>query len=267
MHATARNRQSRGAGRCGSTLAASVNPTGAGQRLCYHPPRLVTFMVPSGFTMPVPRILKPLIARSAFAKLPRAKLRFARPEGIAPRFVLAGVARAGVVRVGFGCVKAALLGVLLFFWLAPLHAATAPAKADMILVNKSERKLYLLRDGEPFRAYRIALGPRPWGHKQQEGDDRTPEGRYFLDFKKSDSPFYRAIRISYPNLSDRLRAQAQGVDPGGAIMIHGQPEGSTQPPEFAQIFNWTSGCIAVTNAEMDEIWAAVDVGTPIEIRP
>jgi murein L,D-transpeptidase YafK len=147
------------------------------------------------------------------------------------------------------------------------RAEASPIKADLVLVNKSERTLYLMRDGEPFRTYRVALGPRPWGHKERAGDDRTPEGRYILDMKKDDSVFHRAIRISYPNTMDRLRAAQLGVDPGGAIMIHGQPEKSDQPPELAQLFNWTSGCIAVTNAEMDEIWAAVEVGTPIEIRP
>lgn len=149
---------------------------------------------------------------------------------------------------------------------APAGAASIP-KADLVLVKKSERTLYLVRDGEPYRSFRVALGPRPWGHKQREGDDRTPEGRYVLDMKKQDSVFYRAIRISYPNILDRVRAAELGVDPGGAIMIHGQPEQSDQPPELAQLFNWTSGCIAVTNPEMDEIWAAVDVGTPIEITP
>lgn len=162
--------------------------------------------------------------------------------------------------------KNALL-LTLMLGLATAFEAAAAVKADLVLVDKSERKLYLIRDGEPYRSFRVSLGPRPWGHKQQAGDDRTPEGRYTLDFKKVDSPFYRSIRISYPNLMDRLRASELGVDPGGAIMIHGQPEKSDQPPQFAQLFNWTSGCIAVTNEEMDEIWAAVDVGTPIEIRP
>ncbi|MDX9873708.1 MAG: L,D-transpeptidase family protein [Spongiibacteraceae bacterium] len=150
-------------------------------------------------------------------------------------------------------------------WTTPVLAADL--KADLVVVEKSQRRLYLLRDGEPIRSYRVALGPRPWGHKQHAGDDRTPEGWYILDLKKADSEFYRAIRISYPNLMDRVRAEQAGLDPGGAIMIHGQPANSEQPPELAQLFNWTSGCIAVTNEEMDEIWAAVDVGTPIHIKP
>lgn len=155
--------------------------------------------------------------------------------------------------------------LLLSAWSASAQAVEF--KADLVVVEKSQRTLHLVRDGTPIRSYRVALGPQPWGHKLRAGDDRTPEGWYILDMKKTDSEFHRAIRVSYPNLLDRARAQQAGVDPGGAIMIHGQPEKSDQPPELAQLFNWTSGCIAVTNVEMDEIWAAVDVGTPIHIKP
>lgn len=139
--------------------------------------------------------------------------------------------------------------------------------ADQVLVIKSERKLYLLRNGEIYRSYRISLGPKARGHKLQAGDERTPEGHYLLDYKNPDSPFYRSIRISYPNRLDRSRAAAKGVDPGGSIMIHGQPEDAPWPPEVTLLFNWTDGCIAVSNEAMDEIWTAVDEGTPIEIRP
>lgn len=135
---------------------------------------------------------------------------------------------------------------------------------DTVLVVKSERTLYLKSNGEILRRYPVALGPVPWGHKQQEGDERTPEGRYILDYKNAESRFYKSIRVSYPNLRDRLRAEQLGVDPGGNIMIHGQPDGAE---EGAQLFNWTDGCIAVSNQHMDEIWQLVTVGTPIEIRP
>jgi murein L,D-transpeptidase YafK len=155
-----------------------------------------------------------------------------------------------------------LLSLLLLLGL-PAHAVT---KADLVLVKKSERTLYLMRGGEPLKSFRIALGPRPWGHKQYEGDERTPEGSYLLDFKKADSYYYKAIRISYPNAYDVANARAAGRRPGGNIMIHGFPE-KGELPDVAQTFNWTSGCIAVTNEEMDEIWAAVEVGTPIEIHP
>ena len=113
----------------------------------------------------------------------------------------------------------------------------------------------------------IALSPKPKGHKREQGDERTPEGRYILDFKNHDSDFYKSIRISYPNQQDLNRAELNGVDPGGAIMIHGMPNESSLPASLIQQFNWTDGCIAVTNGAMDEIWAAVETGTPIEIQP
>ncbi|PLW82847.1 hypothetical protein CWI75_08990 [Kineobactrum sediminis] len=127
--------------------------------------------------------------------------------------------------------------------------------------------LYLQRNGEPLRSYPVALGPVPRGHKMQQGDERTPEGHYVLDFKNASSRFYKSIRISYPSPRDRLRASELGVDPGGDIMIHGQPDLSRQSLAGVQLFNWTNGCIAVTNEQMDEIWELVPLGTPIEIRP
>jgi murein L,D-transpeptidase YafK len=139
--------------------------------------------------------------------------------------------------------------------------------ADLVLVRKSQARLYLMQDGRVQKSYAIALGRNPTGHKQQAGDKRTPEGRYVLDYKKSDSAFYKSIHISYPNQRDKLLAAARGVDPGGLIMIHGQKNGFAWLADVTQQRNWTDGCIAVTNAQMDEIWEAVTVGTPIEIRP
>lgn len=159
-----------------------------------------------------------------------------------------------------------LLALLLMLILA--HSALAePLYADSVLVLKSERRLILQRDGKPWKVYRVALGPVPWGPKQQSGDERTPEGHYLLDFKLHNSRFHKAIRISYPNAADRERARQLGVDPGGNIMIHGQPNESELETGEAQTFNWTNGCIAVSNEEMDEIWQLVRIGTPIEIRP
>nr|WP_049763917.1 L,D-transpeptidase family protein [Shewanella halifaxensis] len=143
----------------------------------------------------------------------------------------------------------------------------ANGKADLVIVTKSEASMTLLRQGKVFKKYRIAMGDNPVGHKLTEGDQRTPEGRYLLDYKKSDSAYYRAIHISYPNDEDRLRADALGISPGGQIMIHGENPNSSLSPEEAQMYNWTDGCIAVTNAEMDELWRAIDEGTPIEIWP
>ena len=127
--------------------------------------------------------------------------------------------------------------------------------------------MMLYKDGEVLQSYRISLGGDPIGHKVKEGDGKTPEGKYTLDFKKSDSSFYKAIRVSYPNIADRDNARNLGVDPGGQIMIHGQRNGFGWLSSIVQFFNWTEGCIAVTNSEMEEIWSMVDVGTPIEINP
>ena len=138
-------------------------------------------------------------------------------------------------------------------------------KADSVLINKSEKKLYLIADGKPFKSYHVVFGANPTGHKQQEGDERTPEGKYLLDYKKDDSAFYKAIHISYPNQNDIESAKKRGVSPGGLIMIHGQRNGLGWLSFASQFFNWTNGCIAVTNSEMEEIWLAVDAGTPIEI--
>ncbi len=136
----------------------------------------------------------------------------------------------------------------------------ALSSVDLVKVIKSERKMYLISDRQIIKEYRIALGGSPKGHKRQEGDQKTPEGRYVLDYKKEDSSFYRAMHISYPNTQDRARAEALGVDPGGFIMVHGN-----NPKQFILQADWTKGCIAITNIEMDEFMNLVSVGTPIEI--
>lgn len=143
----------------------------------------------------------------------------------------------------------------------------AGVKADRVLVLKSERRLLLLRDGHALESYRIALGRNPVGDKVEEGDGRTPEGRYLLDWRNPGSRFYRSLHISYPNRQDRERARALGVPPGGAIMIHGLSERAALVGAEHVKWDWTEGCIAVTNAEIDRIWRLVDDGTPIEIRP
>lgn len=153
--------------------------------------------------------------------------------------------------------------MLLASWAVPAQEADI----DYVLVKKSELKMYLISNGKKIKEYSISLGAKPKGHKEQEGDERTPEGKYFLDYKKSDSSFYKAIHISYPNEEDKAKAKEKGVNPGGLIMIHGQKNGLGWLSWLSQNFNWTNGCIAVTNSEMDEIWNLVKVGTPIEILP
>ena len=121
--------------------------------------------------------------------------------------------------------------------------------------------MMLLRGESVLRVYRVALGGEPVGHKEREGDGRTPEGNYTIDRRNPRSRFYLSLRISYPNADDRSRAAELGVDPGGDIMIHGLKDGLVREGD------WTQGCIAVTDAEMDEIWALVPEGTPIRIDP
>jgi murein L,D-transpeptidase YafK len=141
------------------------------------------------------------------------------------------------------------------------------ATADRILVDKSERSLKLMTRGGLLKTYRIALGPNPEGHKQQEGDGRTPEGTYVIDFRKRDSAFHRALHISYPNAADRTAARKRGVSPGGDIMVHGLPNGMSTLGSLHLRRDWTQGCIAVTSDEIEQIWRVVPDGTAIEIRP
>jgi murein L,D-transpeptidase YafK len=113
----------------------------------------------------------------------------------------------------------------------------------------------------------VVFGSNPKGHKQQQGDERTPEGEYVLDYKNTNSSYYKSIHISYPNDQDRENAKKLGVSPGGDIMIHGQPNRWGKFSLVTQLFNWTNGCIALSNSDMDAVWNAVDPGTPIQIRP
>jgi murein L,D-transpeptidase YafK len=154
-----------------------------------------------------------------------------------------------------------------------LMSARAPAQdaagqsVDFVLVKKSEAKLYLMRRGEPVATFHIALGGNPVGHKQRQGDGRTPEGRYALDARNEHSAFYKSLHVSYPNTRDREQARRNGVPVGGDIMIHGQPNGWAQFEAATQARNWTLGCIALTNEDMDVVWSSVPIGTPIEIDP
>lgn len=144
--------------------------------------------------------------------------------------------------------------------------AFAGEKADLVRVHKAERRLELIGDGKVLRNYGIALGGDPVGHKHQEGDQRTPEGNYVLDWRNPNSIAHRSIHISYPNADDEAAAKARNVDAGGMIMIHGQPNGYGWWGWLLQLVDWTDGCIAVTDSDMDEIWALVADGTPIEIE-
>ncbi len=147
-----------------------------------------------------------------------------------------------------------------------LQAGEFPS-ADRVVIEKGARLLHLMQNGEPFRTFKIALGIRPAGDKQREGDFKTPEGRYLLDRRNPNSEFFLSIRVSYPNAQDRQEAAELGVNPGGAIMIHGQPNVPTRSEAFYQTQDWTNGCIAVSNSDMIDIWLMTSENTPIEIRP
>jgi murein L,D-transpeptidase YafK len=167
----------------------------------------------------------------------------------------------------FRAVVAAPL-ILAWFYAGPAQAGPQiSAKADRILVLKSERRLVLLRGGAVLRSFPIALGPHALGPKRSAGDGRTPEGVYVIDGRHAHSPYHLALHISYPNAADRAQSTAAHGDPGGDIFIHGLPAwyGSQDPARFYK--DWTKGCISVGNSAIEEIWAAVNDGTPIELRP
>jgi len=151
------------------------------------------------------------------------------------------------------------------------HASTAPTlrgkPVDKVLVVKSERKLHLMGRGEVLKSYRISLGKEPGFDKRVEGDLRTPEGFYWIDWRKTSDKYNLSMHISYPNAADLARAKAAGVKPGGMIMLHGTPLDEEYPEWFFHTLDWTEGCIALKNDDMRELWKYVRDGTLIEIRP
>lgn len=150
-----------------------------------------------------------------------------------------------------------------------IPAVMLPANsiANRILVEKKAHRLTLFHDNTPVKTYEIALGQQPEGPKQFAGDNKTPEGRYIIDSHKKNSSYHRALHISYPSPKDVALAARQKRSPGGDIMIHGLPKGMGYLGPFHRLRDWTAGCIAVTNTEIEEIWRAIPDGTPIEIRP
>lgn len=167
-----------------------------------------------------------------------------------------------------------LILLCLSFTASANATATATATAaqdvpsiDKVLVIKSERSLHLMRRGETLKSYRVSLGKQAKGAKQREGDLRTPEGIYWIDWRKTSEKYQLSLHISYPNARDQAHARAQGVAPGGMIMIHGTPLDEEYPEWFFHTLDWTEGCIALKNDDMREIWKLVKDGTLIEIRP
>ena len=143
-----------------------------------------------------------------------------------------------------------------------MHSGGKP-EVTSIVIDKSARNMDLYNGDRRLRRFKIDLGFQPEGHKTTQGDGRTPEGTYFIDRKNPASQFYLSLGISYPNSEDRRLADERGVDPGGDIFIHGQPSDSRQ----VKTGDWTAGCIAVSNREMSTIYALVEIGTPVHIRP
>ncbi len=154
----------------------------------------------------------------------------------------------------------------IFAFIFTIISFSSFANVDLIKVDKSENKMYLLEAGKVIKEYHVAFGANPKGHKEQEGDEKTPEGTYTLDYKKEDSSFYRAMHISYPNQADLENAKNKGFSAGGFIMVHGQRNYLGWLSAITQRFNWTNGCIALTNSEMDEFISLVKVGTEIKIE-
>lgn len=136
----------------------------------------------------------------------------------------------------------------------------------LVKVDKSKRRMYLFKDDEVVQEFRIALGKQPKGHKRFEGDNRTPEGQYKLDYIMEESDFYRSVHINYPQSADKEWAEKHDLSPGGNIKIHGIKNGERRSPTFIQSFDWTDGCIALTNQDMDAFIELVKMGTPIHIE-
>src|SRR5580698_8433587 len=158
-------------------------------------------------------------------------------------------------------------GALLLCGFGLAQTAGKPLRADRVVVLKKERTLQLLSQGKVIKTYKVALGGDPVGPKAQRGDHKTPEGLYVLDARNAHSRFYKAIHISYPSVRDRAAARQKGVSPGGDVFVHGLPNGYGAIGAAHRLKDWTDGCIAVTNEEMDEIWRAVPDGAQIEIKP
>ena len=155
----------------------------------------------------------------------------------------------------------------MLFLLIAVCALGADRKADLIVIEKANRTLHLYCNGEVIKTYRVALGGNPVGPKRVRGDEKTPEGEYVIDGRYLKSQFHRALHISYPNTADRARAKREGVDPGDAILIHGLPNGAGAIGAAHLVRDWTLGCIAVTNEEIEEIWRLVPDGARVVIKP
>jgi murein L,D-transpeptidase YafK len=161
-----------------------------------------------------------------------------------------------------------VLACLCFTCFANANSLTLNSeKIDKVLVLKSAHQLQLLSRGKILKTYRISLGKQPKGPKLREGDMRTPEGFYWIDWRKTSDNYYLSLHISYPNSRDKELARKRGVTPGGMIMIHGTPVDEEYPEWYFSTLDWTNGCIAMKNTDIKQLWDTVKDGTMIEIRP
>jgi murein L,D-transpeptidase YafK len=164
--------------------------------------------------------------------------------------------------IGFGLIAASIYS-------PPVPVAMPPppltGAVERIVIEKAARRMQLFQDGKPVRTYQIALGFTPTGDKERQGDGKTPEGEFTINRRNAESAFHLSLGLDYPKPKDRARASAAGYSPGGDIFIHGQP--NALPVGFRLRGDWTAGCIAVTKAEIEEIWAVTPIGTTVEIRP
>ena len=165
--------------------------------------------------------------------------------------------------VGLGFIAASMYSPPALIPSPPLPPLTGTV--DRIVIEKAARRMQLLQDGKVVRTYRIALGFTPDGDKERQGDGKTPEGEFTIDRRNAESAFHLSVGLDYPRPKDRVRAAKGGYSPGGDIFIHGQP--NALPDGFKLKGDWTAGCIALTNAEMREVWAVTPIGTKVDIRP
>jgi murein L,D-transpeptidase YafK len=150
---------------------------------------------------------------------------------------------------------------------SPAQYVALPQRADAILIVKHERKLYLLRENLPLRSYRIALGLSPTGAKEREWDFRTPEGNYIIDFRQEHSHYFKALHISYPSPEDLKRSSALHLSPGRDIFIHGEPNQPTKPVAYYKTRDWTNGCVALSDEDLQDVWNLTAGKTRVEIVP
>src|SRR5688572_5950517 len=157
--------------------------------------------------------------------------------------------------------------VVATYYFYPEKTLPAETRINKILIRKNDREMDVYSNESLIKTFSISLGGNPYGHKQVQGDQRTPEGRYFVDSKNNRSGYHKNLGISYPNKNEKGEAKRKGIDPGGEIKIHGIRNGFGFIGKFQRWYDWTDGCVALTDQEIDELYKSVEIGTPVEILP